>query len=125
MFKIPILGNIAAKLQLENINSKYGLNVPTDVPDALSPTIDPYKPTTEFCTSDVTYTSVKGDTCNSISRAHQVASAALFMGNVNLKNYDNIPAGTKLCVPFQCSNIYNLQANDTCSSIEMAQNVGY
>lgn len=113
------------KLQLENINSKCGLNVPTNIPDPLTPTIDPYEPTTEFCPSDVTYTSVKGDTCDSISRAHQVASAALFMGNVNLKNCNNIPSGTKLCIPFQCSHIYNLQSNDTCSSIEIAQNVGY
>ncbi|KAJ5231283.1 uncharacterized protein N7469_005871, partial [Penicillium citrinum] len=113
------------KLQLENINSMCGLNVPTNIPDPLTPTIDPYEPTTEFCPSDVTYISVKGDTCDSISRAHQVASAALFMGNVNLKNCNNIPSGTKLCIPFQCSHIYNLQSNDTCSSIEIAQNVGY
>ncbi|KZN94210.1 Glucan 1,3-beta-glucosidase [Penicillium chrysogenum] len=111
--------------QLQEINSECGLTVPTDIPDPLTPVIDPYEPTTDFCASDVTYTSIIGDTCDSISQTHRVASAALFMGNVNLRDCNDIPAGTKICIPFQCDNIYTLQTGDTCSSIEKAQNVGY
>jgi hypothetical protein len=68
---------------------------------------------------------VEGDTCDSISQAHKVASAALFMGNVNLKRCTDIPAGTKLCIPFTCDNIYTIQPNDTCLSIEKSQKTGY
>lgn len=110
--------------QLKEINSKCGLSVPTDIPDPLQPVIDPYEPT-DFCASDVTYTTAEGDTCDSISQAHKVASAALFMGNVNLKRCSDIPAGTRLCIPFTCDNIYTIQSNDTCRSIEKSQKFGY
>ncbi|KAJ5204897.1 Peptidoglycan-binding Lysin subgroup [Penicillium cinerascens] len=89
------------------------------------PVIDHYKPSTDICSSDVTYTTVEGNTYDSISQAHNVDSAALFMGNVNLRRCSDIPAGTKLCIPFTCDNIYMIQSNDTCLSIEQSQKVGY
>jgi hypothetical protein len=101
------------------------LTIPTDIPDPLQPVTDPYDPADDFCASDVTYITKEGDTCDSISQAHHVASAALFMGNVNVKFCNNIPVGTKLCIPFTCDRVYTIQSNDTCISIEKAQNVGY
>ncbi|KAA8650192.1 uncharacterized protein ATNIH1004_002873 [Aspergillus tanneri] len=109
---------------LKYINKACGLSVPTDIPDPLLPFKDPYKETNDFCASDVTYTTVAGDTCDSIATKHKVASASLFMGNVNLKDCTSIPEGTELCIPFSC-DIYTLQKDDTCVSIEKGLGLEY
>ncbi|CAG8407763.1 unnamed protein product [Penicillium salamii] len=112
------------QLQLKDINSRCGLNIPTDIPDSLVPVIDPYAPS-ESCVSGIKYTTVAGDTCDKIAVAYKVSSAALFIGHDNLFECEEIPVGTKLCMPLQCESVYTIQSNDTCTSIEKAQGVGY
>lgn len=111
--------------QLKEINAKCGLDIPTEVPDPLRPVIDPYKPSSDLCASGVTYTTVKGDTCDTISLSHKVSSANLFIGNINLINCNRIPVGTNLCIPFECDRVYSIQKNDTCFSIETSQGLGW
>ncbi|KAJ6070768.1 CAZyme family GH55 [Penicillium canescens] len=116
--------DITFQSQLKYINSKCGLNIPTDIPDPLQPTIDPYKPS-DSCASGIKYITVAGDTCDSIATKYKVSSAALFIGHVNLFECEDIAVGTELCMPFQCETVYTIKSNDTCISIEKAQSVGY
>jgi hypothetical protein len=110
--------------QLKEINSKCNLNIPTEVPPPLQPTIDPYKPV-ESCLSGIKYATVAGDTCDSIATTYKVSSAALFIGHDNLFECEDIAVGTKLCMPIQCETVYTIKSEDTCISIEKAQSVGY
>lgn len=110
--------------QLKYINSKCNLNIPTDIPDPLQPTIDPYKPA-DSCVSGIKYTTVAGDTCDSIATKYKVSSAALFIGHDNLFECKDIQVGTKLCMPIQCETVYTIKGEDSCTSIEKAQGVGY
>lgn len=61
-----------------------------------------------------------GDTCYSISIAHNVSTFELLYNN-GLEAYcSNFPtAGTKLCLPPQCS-VYTVRANDSCWGIAAA-----
>ncbi|KAL4795045.1 hypothetical protein BDV19DRAFT_389702 [Aspergillus venezuelensis] len=103
---------------LKYINEACGLSIPTAIQDPLMAIDDPYDATNDFCASDTTYTTQAGDTCDSIALQFNVASASLFMGNVNLLNCFSIPEGTPLCIPFACDGVYTLQEGDTCTSIE-------
>ncbi|OBT56198.1 hypothetical protein VE04_02872 [Pseudogymnoascus sp. 24MN13] len=76
-----------------------------------------------LCLSEITYTTVPGDTCDSIALDHGVASASIYMGSRDLLACDDIPAGLELCVPLQCPTTYVLQPNDTCTSIEIAKDM--
>jgi len=65
------------------------------------------------------YTTVAGDTCDSIALAKNVSSAALYLGNPDtLANCNDIPAGTELCLPPSCEITHRLHSNETCRSIE-------
>jgi hypothetical protein len=104
--------------EFEYINQACGLSLPTDIPEPLMVIDDPYEDTDEFCASDILYITQVGDTCDKIATEFKVASAALYMGNVNLRDCFSIPVGTKLCMPFSCEGIYTLKEGDTCISIE-------
>lgn len=109
------------KDDLEYAHATCGVSGETDVAPPLVE-LEPEAPV--LCISDATYTTVEGDTCDSIALAHNVASAALYMGNVNIiRACNGIAAGLELCLPLTCPLIYELQPNDTCTSIDAAQNL--
>jgi hypothetical protein len=105
------------KSELEYVYSKCGGTGPTDIPAPLAieePTPAPY------CVTGVRYTTKAGDTCESISNATGVSSAALYMGNQEtLKDCSAIEAGISVCVPMTCQTYY-VRPSDTCTSIESA-----
>ena len=107
------------------MNYKCGLSVPTDIPPPIEKLMDPYANNSTFCASDTRYITAFRDTCDTIALKHDVSSAALYMGNPNLLNCNNIPVGTELCLPFTCTPTYNLKDGDTCYSIEKSLGLRY
>lgn len=106
--------------ELKEMNEACGLSFPLSIPPPLIEFHDPYNESNKFCASDIIHLTGTGDTCDSIAERYNVASAAVFMGNVNLFDCETIPRGIELCIPFACDNIYLLQEGDTCLSIEEA-----
>ncbi|KAL4904654.1 hypothetical protein BDW74DRAFT_185554 [Aspergillus multicolor] len=76
--------------------------------------------TSSSCVSGDTYIAQEGDTCNSIALAKGVSTVTLYYINPNLANCSTIAAGTALCLPLTCTDIYSVQANDTYPSIAVA-----
>lgn len=101
---------------LEIVHSRCGVVGSTDIPPAVE--VHTEEPT-DFCASD-TYTTVDGDTCDSIALAKSVSSAALFIGSETIRNCSNIKAGLSVCLPFPCDSVYSFSSSDTCTSIEQA-----
>lgn len=104
---------------LEVINAKCGLSHPTEMPPLLDipGEVDP----DPICVSGNTYTTVAGDTCDSIALHFNVSSAALFMANPRHSvACANVPVDIELCLPLPCQTTYLLRDTDTCVSIEMA-----
>ncbi|GAB1209502.1 hypothetical protein APSETT445_008281 [Aspergillus pseudonomiae] len=107
------------------MNSKCDLSAPTVIPPPIEEPANPYANNLTFCASDTIYTTVSGDTCDTIALKHSVSSAALFIGNPNLFNCKDIPAGIELCLPFTCEPTYTLKDGDTCVSIEKSLGLDY
>ncbi|RDW90003.1 LysM peptidoglycan-binding domain-containing protein [Aspergillus mulundensis] len=76
--------------------------------------------TADSCTSGDIYTANEGDTCDSIALAKGVSSATMYYINPGLVNCSDITAGTTLCLPLTCTNVYSVQTNDSCPSIAVA-----
>ncbi|GAQ09970.1 glucan 1,3-beta-glucosidase [Aspergillus lentulus] len=110
---------------LEFMHSKCGLSGPRNILPPLQEFPDPYKNNLTFCISETTYTADPGDTCDLIARKYSVSSASLYMGNPNLHDCRNIPAGTELCIPLSCNPTYTLKDNDTCISVEASLGLPY
>ncbi|PWY73017.1 hypothetical protein BO70DRAFT_297465 [Aspergillus heteromorphus CBS 117.55] len=72
---------------------------------------------TSSCVSGDMYTTVEGDTCDSIALAKGVSAATMYYTNPNIVNCSDILAGTTLCLPLSCTDLYSVKANDTCTSI--------
>jgi hypothetical protein len=78
------------------------------------------------------YTTVEGDTCNSIAIAHHVSSMDVYMHNqfsVVMEqgksiNCSSIDSGMDFCLPAPCKT-YAVQSNDTCRTIEASESLGY
>ncbi|OIW28355.1 pectin lyase-like protein, partial [Coniochaeta ligniaria NRRL 30616] len=70
-----------------------------------------------ICTSHQYYTSVVGDTCDSVAVAKSVSSATLFWINPSVWDCSSIPAGTKLCLPLACPTIHTVTATESCLNI--------
>lgn len=102
--------------QLEYILSQCGqTNINTTIPD--SPILLPAP--SIYCQSGNLYTTVEGDTCDSIAQSHSLASASLYLENPDsLYNCSLIKAGTSLCLPPSCALTWAIKPGDTCSSIE-------
>ncbi|TGO77641.1 hypothetical protein BELL_0097g00130 [Botrytis elliptica] len=92
--------------------------------DILPPLIEETPSQASPCVSGNYYTTSAGDTCDTISLAHNVSSASLFIGNAAITNCANIIPATNLCLPIQCQRTYALQPNDTCGSLESTYNLG-
>lgn len=105
------------KAELEYVYSKCGGSGPTDIPPPLTieePTPAPY------CVTGIRYTTKAGDTCESISIATGVSSAALYMGNQDLlKDCGAVRPGISVCIPMTCQT-YRVRPSDTCTSVESA-----
>ncbi|KAL3954473.1 hypothetical protein ACCO45_010036 [Purpureocillium lilacinum] len=74
----------------------------------------------DFCVTAKTYTTVIGDTCDSIAEASGISSASLYLGNPqSIKTCAVvIPSGTDLCLPPPCGKTWTIQPGDSCHSIE-------
>ncbi|KAJ0422706.1 hypothetical protein BJY00DRAFT_64932 [Aspergillus carlsbadensis] len=107
------------KANLETVQSKCGISGDTSIPPSLS--IQEPEEDSPFCLSDVTYTTVEGDTCTSIALDFSVASAALYIGNQDLiRDCSRAVPDQTLCIPLSCQYTHVLQDGDTCDSIESA-----
>ncbi|KAJ5387333.1 hypothetical protein N7509_009874 [Penicillium cosmopolitanum] len=100
---------------LKLVKEKCSLSGDTDI---APPVEDHTEEPNDFCGSDVTYTTVEGDTCDSIAKKHLVSSAALFIGTEEIISCDHIKAGLDICLPFSCDNVFTYPANSTCRTIE-------
>ncbi|KAL3445147.1 hypothetical protein BJX65DRAFT_310297 [Aspergillus insuetus] len=108
------------KTKLETVQSKCGISGDTSIPSSLI-IEEPEAEDTPFCLSDVTYTTVEGDTCTSIALDFSVASAALYIGNQDLiRDRSRLVPNQKLYIPLSCQYTHVLQDDDTCDSIEGA-----
>ncbi|KAH0386232.1 hypothetical protein KCU92_g2809, partial [Aureobasidium melanogenum] len=106
--------------RIEHINKHCNLHIPTGVPPPLIPQKAPEEP---FCLSGIYHTIQEGDTCASIAKTYGVASYALLNGNRDrISRCDIMPLGSKLCIPPTC-DIYVLQSEDICLSIEIEQGI--
>ncbi|EDN91369.1 hypothetical protein SS1G_00772 [Sclerotinia sclerotiorum 1980 UF-70] len=73
--------------------------------------------TTTNCVSGITYTTVEGDTCDSIALAKGVSAATMYYINSDINNCSSVTVGATLCLPLTCTDLYTVQENDTCTSI--------
>ncbi|KAF7180792.1 hypothetical protein CNMCM7691_010083 [Aspergillus felis] len=81
------------KSVLETINKRCGLSGPTDIREV--PMDMPVEEEKPICLSDMTYTTVDGDTCTSIAVANSISSAALYISNQHLiRTSENITPGS-------------------------------
>lgn len=104
--------------RIDHINKHCNLHIPNEVPPPLIPQKAPEEP---FCPSNIYHTTQEGDTCASIAKIYSVASYALYTGNrEKIVRCDMMQPGQKLCIPLTC-DIYELQPEDTCLSIEIEQ----
>ncbi|RSL41294.1 hypothetical protein CEP53_012846 [Fusarium sp. AF-6] len=69
-----------------------------------------------FYLSDVKHTIQSGDTCDSLAIKYSVSSAAIFMGNPDILDCNDMVQGVSICLPLQCKT-YKLQAGDSCMSV--------
>ncbi|KAM5453040.1 hypothetical protein McanCB49686_004992 [Microsporum canis] len=105
---------------IQVINQKCGLSLPSDFPP--SPVLRP-SPPPPFCVSENKYTTLNGDTCESIALVKSISSAGLIAANSDAIHNcaRQLPAGLELCLPLTCEKTYELQPSDTCSSIEYSK----
>ncbi|KAL5327261.1 hypothetical protein ACEPPN_004955 [Leptodophora sp. 'Broadleaf-Isolate-01'] len=106
--------------ELVYINQRCGLTFGTDIPLSLI-----LAPNDEFadCGTDNWHTTTTGETCDIISIANSVSSAALFMANQyrvsNCSSNYILPAGIRLCLTPTCGSTYKLlDAEEQCYAIE-------
>jgi hypothetical protein len=105
---------------LETINAKCGLEIPTTIPPPLVPA---KVEADQFCVSDGYHTTREGDTCATIAKTYSVASAAVFSGNSHVMvNCTLFELGKELCIPLTCDT-YELQEDDFCISIQAEQGI--
>lgn len=98
------------------IADECGLDVSTNILPAI--VIPPTQPTA-MCLSDINYIIQSGDTCDSIAMTYNVTSAAILSGNPNsVFNCSGLIPENKICMPLTCGPLYEIQDEDTCSSIE-------
>jgi hypothetical protein len=107
------------KARLDHVKSACSLSMSTDIPSLL---FQVENKTSSYCPG-INYTSVSGDTCNSIATAKNISSAGLFMSNQDiLVNCTSITSPTELCLPLQCST-HTVTATERCVDIELANNL--
>lgn len=78
-----------------------------------------------FCLSGEYYTTVPGDTCDTVALAYGVPSAGIILGNTGLfsaMNCSHLTPATELCLPSGCS-IYQLAPEDDCMAVHIITDV--
>ncbi|RHZ63004.1 hypothetical protein CDV55_105196 [Aspergillus turcosus] len=105
---------------LEVVYAQCGLSGSTDRPPSLD--APPEFLPDPVCITGQTYTTVAGDTCDSIALKYNVSSAALVMANSRQPmTCSKLFADMDLCLPESCVSVYAMQGtNQTCTSIELA-----
>ena len=102
---------------METINSKCGLQKPTDIP---APIVPPKQSPTPFCATAKFYTTKQGDTCDMVAQRNNASSSALYMANQHIiLQCKSLNPGVRLCLPTQCERLYLVNQKDTCDKIEM------
>ncbi|KAK2611937.1 hypothetical protein QQS21_002043 [Conoideocrella luteorostrata] len=80
-------------------------------------------PPAPSCASGKKYVRKENDSCNTIAGAQNVSTEALISVNGLDVNCNSMPpVGASLCMPATC-NIYQVQPDDSCSSIAAAANI--
>ncbi|KAK2846374.1 hypothetical protein FQN49_005788 [Arthroderma sp. PD_2] len=108
---------------LMEVKNRCDYTGPVDIPPSLileKPDPPP------MCLSGNTHEIKKSDSCEEIALKYSVASAAIFTLNSDLfHGCDRLSSsiGKTLCLPLNCSSVYTLASNDTCDSIEEANNI--
>lgn len=103
------------KTQLDYIVSECGSGINTTIPDTALILPEP----STFCQTDKWYTTMSGDTCDTIALANNISSGDLYFQNPkSLFSCYSIEAGSSLCLPPPCAVTWALAPNDTCTSIE-------
>src|SRR6478609_8746732 len=72
---------------------------------------------TPICLSGVQHLTQYGNTCDFLALRYNVSSAAIFTGNPDILECNDMAEGVSVCLPLQC-NIYMLDPEDSCSSVE-------
>ncbi|KAL5603673.1 hypothetical protein FOVSG1_006423 [Fusarium oxysporum f. sp. vasinfectum] len=75
------------------------------------------------CVSGKTYIAKDGDSCDAIALAQGVSAATMYYINSNIFDCKKIAAGTNLCLPLTCTNLYKVKKDDTCLDIAMNANI--
>ncbi|KAF5602849.1 uncharacterized protein FSUBG_7489 [Fusarium subglutinans] len=73
----------------------------------------------DICVSGKIYDAKAGDSCDSIALSQGVSAATMYYINSNIFDCTKIAAGTNLCLPLTCTNIYQVQKGDTCLDIAL------
>jgi LysM domain len=73
-----------------------------------------------FCVSGKTYITREGDTCDSISIAHQVPTVPLYeLNKAQIGLCQHVKAGEELCLPVSCEKTYLIEDKDkSCKDIQ-------
>ncbi|KAF7553491.1 hypothetical protein G7Z17_g3623 [Cylindrodendrum hubeiense] len=109
------------KEELEYVYKTCGGSGPTEIP----PPLKQEEPVEEFCLTENYYTTKKGDTCDSISKAYNVSGAFLYMGNQEaIGDCHNIPTDIKLCLPMTCKTYY-VKPDENCFGIETSLGISW
>ncbi|KAL4788913.1 pectate lyase superfamily protein-domain-containing protein [Aspergillus venezuelensis] len=101
---------------LETINSACDETSPITITDPSINVPPSDNSTTLDCISDNHYTTMSGDTCDSIAAAESVSAATLYAINPALVDCTSISAGLSLCLPETCETA-QVQSADTCISL--------
>ncbi|KAF3492429.1 LysM domain-containing protein [Arthroderma uncinatum] len=108
---------------LEEAQSRCDFTGPIDIPPP--PVLEKPDPP-PMCLSGNKHLIRKWDSCDSIATKNSVASAAIFTLNSDVFfgcDVLSLSIGKELCLPLNCSSTYDLAGNDTCESIEDANNL--
>ncbi|KAH7183621.1 uncharacterized protein B0J16DRAFT_402152 [Fusarium flagelliforme] len=77
----------------------------------------------DTCVTGKTYSAKDGDSCDSIAVAEGVSAATLYYINSNIFDCKRIAAGTNLCLPLTCTQLYKVKKGDTCVDIAINANI--
>ena len=103
------------KQTLEYVYKTCGTSGKTDI----QPSVVTQPNVTSMCVSNQFHTISKpGATCQKVATRYSASAAALYSANDNVYTCDEIPVGTKVCVPPSCGKMITYTQNDTCVSLE-------
>lgn len=92
-------------------------------PTEAQPPAVPPPPTPDiWCQSEVMYTTVEGDTCDSMAKEFSVSSASIFYGNPDILDCKDVVPGVEVCMPLECLT-YEVQPNDDCVGIQTTMGI--